>query len=466
MRAIRVPGSFRDPAGHVFVAEGTLYRRIEPAGREAYDRLMQSGLYDALVADGLLLAHEELGGSTEQDPPYARREQGVTVIRPEHIPLISYPYEWCFSQLRDAALLTLRVQRTALKFGMSLKDASAYNVQFLRGRPVLIDTLSFETRRAGPWIAYRQFCQHFYAPLLLWSAADGQLGRLGQVFIDGVPLSLASRLLPRRSLLRAGPLFHIHMHAAAERRLAARTAPPHDDRASGGADSRGVQALVDSLERAVARTRWKPQSNWASYYAEQPSYGPEAFAAKVDVVTAWLDRVRPPVVWDLGANTGRFSRIAAQHATLVAAFDADPACVETMYRQARADTLDRMLPLVSDLTSPSPAIGWANEERLTLEQRGPADLALALALVHHLAIGNNVPLPAIATYLARLGRQLIMEFVPKSDPMVQAMLAGRRDVFEGYTAEQFEDAFAARFRVDERVVLAPSERVLYLMTAR
>ena len=452
MRGTRLPGSFRDPAGHVFVADGTLYRQIEPAGREGYDRLMQSGLYAALVADGLLLPHEDLG----------IRDSG-SVIRPERIPTISYPYEWCFSQLRDAALLTLRVQRMAMRFGMSLKDASAYNVQFRRGRPVLIDTLSFEQQRAGPWLAYRQFCQHLYAPLLLWSARDARLGRLQQIFIDGVPLALASRLLPKRSFLRAGPLLHIHLHAAAERRLADRTAPPRNQK---GAAPRGVEALVDSLERAITSTRWTPRSEWASYYGDQPSYGPEAFQAKLDLVTGWLDRLRPATVWDLGANTGRFSTVAARHAAHVVAFDADPACVETMYREARAQQVDRVLPLVSDLANPSPAIGWANEERFTLEQRGPADMVLALALIHHLAIGNNVSLPAIAAYLARRGRQLIIEYVPKSDSMVQQMLASRPDMFASYTSEQFEQAFAGYFDIELRAALAPSDRMLYLMTAR
>ena len=452
---MRVPGSFRDPAGHLFVADGTLFRRIEPAGREAYDRLMRSGLYDALVADELLVPHEEMAGQAES---------GDVVIRPERIPLVSYPYEWCFSQLRDAAQLTLRVQRTALRFGMSLKDATAYNVQFRRGRPVFIDTLSFEPLNPGPWVAYRQFCQHFYAPLLLWRSTDAQLGRLPQLFIDGVPLSLASSLLPRRSFLRAGPLLHVHLHAKAEKKLAGRKGPPYNREGAGS--GRGMEALIDSLERAVANTTWDAKSHWSSYYAEQPSYSDEALAVKVNHVTAWLDRARPATVWDIGANTGRFSRIAGRHASLVAALDGDPACVETMYREARAEKLEWMLPLVNDLASPSPAIGWANEERLTLEQRGPADMALALALVHHLAVGNNVPFPAIAAYFARLARQLIVEFVPKDDAMVQGMLAGRRDIFETYTAAHFEEAFAAHFRVEQRATLAPSNRVLYLMTAR
>ena len=456
--AVRLPGSFRDPAGHVFVSEGTLYRQIEPAGREAYQRLMQSGLYEALVRDRLLVPHEDLGS-----PP---GQSQATLIRPERVPMVSYPYEWCFSQLRDAALATLRVARTALTFGMALKDASAYNIQFLRGRPILIDTLSFEPYAGGPWVAYRQFCQHFYAPLLLSSATDPRLARLSQVFIDGVPLSLASRLLPRRSWMKPGALFHIHMHAAAEQRFA------KGGGSSGGSTGpapRGGQqmaALLESLEGAVTATQWTPRSEWASYYAAQPSYAPEAFAQKRDLVTGWLSRLQPATVWDLGANTGQFSKVAARQGAHVVALDSDPACVDTMYRESHSDGLDTLLPLVADLANPSPAIGWANTERQTLEQRGPADVILALAVVHHLAIGNNVPLPSVADYFARLGRRAIVEFVPKSDPMVQGMMASRTDVFEHYTAEDFERAFGARFAIEERAAIPASDRLLYLMAAR
>lgn len=418
---------------------------------------MQSGLYAALVADGLLIPHDDLGPQPSQPGAW-------TVIRPERIPMISYPYEWCVSQLRDAARLLLRVQRRALEFGLSLKDASAYNIQFLRGRPVMIDTLSFEAHRPGPWFAYRQFCQHFYAPLLLASQADPQLARLSQVFIDGVPLPLASRLLPASSWLRPGPLMHIHLHAKAEQKWSGRAAP--EPGASSARPPQDSRPLLESLERAVAAVRWAPRSAWSTYYAEQPSYEQAAFDRKRELVTAWLQRVAPRTVWDFGANTGQFSRIAAEQGAQVVAFDADPACVELMYREARSSTIERLLPLVADLASPSPAIGWANAERMTVEQRGPADLMLALALVHHLAIGNNVPFADIAAYFSRVARRVIVEFVPRSDAMVRQMLAGRDDVFEDYAGEPFERAFAAHFTIDERVALMPSDRVLYLMTAR
>lgn len=459
----RLPGSFRDPAGHIYVSDNIIYRRIEPAGRDAYAALMQSGLYQALLDDQLIVPHDDLGAQPDQ--PGA-----LTVIRPERIPMISYPYEWSFSQLRDAALLTLRVQRRAIEFGQSLKDASAFNVQFLRGRPVLIDTLSFEPLRPGPWFAYRQFCQHFYAPLLLISLVDVQLGRLSQSFIDGVPLTVASKLLPKSTWLKPGPLMHIHLHAKAEQKWSA----PPGDRGQGGegpATKRrqatgSPQVIVESLERAIAALTWQPRSNWASYYADQPSYEDAALARKREVVGRWLQHLKPGTVWDFGANTGQFSAMAVDAGANTVAFDGDPACVELMYQGARNGKTDRLLPLVADLSAPSPAIGWGNAERMTIEQRGPADLLLALALVHHLAIGNNVPFPEIASYFSRVTRRAAVEFVPRGDAMVRHMLAGRDDVFADYTRERFEQAFSRHFSIDEQIELAPSERVLYLMTAR
>lgn len=263
---------------------------------------------------------------------------------------------------------------------------------------------------------------------------------------------------------------HVHLHAKAEEKWSrpVGTIPVELPKAppQAPAAQRDSRLVVESLQRAIEGLHWEPRSHWSRYYAVQPSYGQAALDRKRDIVTDWLQRLRPGTVWDLGANTGQFSAMAIAQGARAVACDVDPACVELMYRQMRSSAVEQLLPLVADLANPSPAIGWANAERMTLEQRGPADVLMALALVHHLAIGNNVPFEGIAAYFSRLARRAIVEFVPRADAMVHHMLAGRDERFGDYDAAAFERAFALRFTIDERVVLTPSERVLYLMTAR
>lgn len=449
--------SFRDPSGFLFERDGVLLRHVSPRYREDYEALRGSGLYERLVERGLLLPWDE-------EPPRPEDGDAYKVLRPRRLPFVSYPYEWSFSQLRDAALATLAIQRRALEAGLWLKDASAYNVQLLAGRPVLIDSLSFERLRPGePWPAYRQLCQHFLAPLALMAHRDVRLQQLLRVHLDGVPLDLAARLLPLRARLRPALLVHLVFHARAQRRYAAAPATAARRR---GVSLQALRGLVDHLERAVRGLRWRPRgTEWADYY-EKIHYGEEALERKRELVGELLERVAPSTVWDLGANTGLFSRLAAERGAFVVAFDLDPAAVERAYLEVRREREERLLPLLLDLTNPSPNLGWANRERSTLEERGPADLVMALALVHHLAIGNNVPLPEIADWLARLGRHAIVEWVPKEDPMVRRLLAHREDVFPGYTPEGFETAFGRHFEVQAREALPGTSRTLCLLRRR
>jgi hypothetical protein len=453
--------SFRDPSGFVFEHEGVLYRQVNPSGAQAYRQLMESGLHAECVEAGLLIPHEEVDSPEPQSSPRAH-----CVLRPKRLPFVSYPYEWCFGQLRDAALLTLELQRRALGFGLQLKDASAYNVQFTGGRPVFIDTLSFEARVPGqPWPAYRQFCQHFLAPLALMGHGHVELQRLLLSYLDGIPLALASRLLPWRTRFSPGLLLHLHLHARAQRVHADEPDAVVRARAR-GISAEGMLGLLDSLETAVRRLRWEPPvTAWRDYYAAGNPYSSAAANSKADYIAALLERVRPHSVWDLGANTGRFSRLASERGIPTVAFDLDSATVEQNYRDVRARGDTQLLPLVMDLANPSPALGWHAEERLSLRERGPCDLALALALTHHLAIGNGVPLERVARMLHGVARSLAVEFIPREDPQVQRLLATRAGEFPGYTREGFEAAFERRFRVEERQPIADSGRVLYFMTA-
>jgi hypothetical protein len=457
MTTSRDTASFRDPSGFVFRRDGIVYRQINQGYRENYSYLLESGLYNELTSAGLLIAHEEMDVAPAVVP------NAFKIIKPRPVAFISYPYEWCFSQLRDAALATLSVMKRGLDRGMILKDASAYNIQFHEGRPVLIDTLSFERYREGtPWVAYRQFCQHFVAPLALMSSLDVRLGQLSRVYVDGIPLDLASRLLPWRSRMSLGLLIHIHLHSGRLRRH------------RGGAlakkkvliKRRGLLGIVESLERTIRGLAWRPGgTEWADYY-RRTLYSDAAFKCKRKIVARFLLDEPLRVVWDLGANTGVFSRISADLGILTVAFDVDATAVELNYRRAMEGRETAVLPLHLDLTNPSGGIGWGCEERLSLADRGPADAVLALALIHHLAIGNNVPFRKIAEFLARVCRRLVIEFVPKGDPMVQFMLASREDIFAEYDRPCFEAEFSREFEIEQVAEIEGTERCLFPMRSR
>ncbi len=454
------PGSFRDPSGFIYYREETLLRQVQPSYQEEYDLLTGSGLYKALTDAGLLISHEEESVDRGLTPDAYR------VLRPERVPFISYPYEWCFSQLQDAALATLQIQKDALRYGLTLKDASAYNIQFCGGKPTLIDTLSFEKYTEGaPWVAYRQFCQHFLAPLALMSRTDVRLQQLLRIHIDGIPLDLASRLLPRSTWLQMGILTHIHLHGAAQKRYEGEAVRRSGGQGQGQVSRTGLLGLIDSLEGTVRGQKWQPAgTTWAEYYSAT-NYSDEAMGGKRRLVAELLDTVvpTPKTVWDLGGNTGVFSRVASSRGIQTLSMDIDPAAVEKNYLECRTHNETHLLPLLGDLTNPSPDLGWALRERRSLTERGPADLLLALALVHHLAIGNNVPLAQVARYFRKLGEWLIIEFVPKSDSQVQRLLASRDDVFPNYTVEGFETAFQHDFEVVRTVPVPDSERTLYLL---
>lgn len=449
--------SFRDPAGFVFRREGTLYRQVNQAGREDFDLLMNSGLYRELVEASLLIPHQEADISLAPAPGAHR------VIRPQPIPFISYPYEWCFGQLQDAALATLEVQRRALERDLGLKDASAFNLQFTAGRPVFLDTLSFARYQEGrPWVAYRQFCGHFLAPLALMAHRDWRLGRLGRLYLDGVPLDLAQALLPWRALLSPALMMHLKLHAKSQARFGDRKVDLNQKSFS----RRAMLGLLDSLEGAVRKLSWRPGgTEWSQYY-QDTNYSPRAAQHKQELVRRFLAPIKPGLVWDLGANTGLYSRAAREHAGLVVSFDLDMAAVEQNYRQCRQDGEQGILPLLMDLSNPSPGLGWGGGERGSLLARGPADAALALALVHHLAIGNNLPYQRIAGFLARTAPWLVIEFIPRDDSQAQRLLANREEAgLHDLGQEAFEGAFGRFFHLQEAVPLADSARVLYLMRA-
>src|SRR4030042_5758151 len=433
-----LPASFRDPSGFLFYRDGAIYRQINTAYKENYDHLVSSRLYDALVKAGLLIPHEEV------DVALSQSAAAYKVIKPQPVTFISYPYEWSFSQLKMAALATLEIQKKAFDYGMSLKDFSAYNIQFMNGKPLLIDTLSFEKYIQGQlWVAYRQFCQHFLAPLALMSYKDIRLNQFFRIYIDGIPLDMASSLLPRRTWLKPSLLSHIHLHAKSQKHYADKAAVTSNRKMT----QFSFKGIIDNLESAIKGLNWHPaHTEWADYY-EDTNYSADALEHKKKLVAEFIDQIRPKSVWDLGANDGLFSRIASDKGIKTISFDVDPAAVEKNYIKCIEKKERNILPLLLDLTNPSPPIGWQNTERLSLQQRGPADTALALALIHHLAISNNLPFNKIADFFATICSSLIIEFVPKNDSQVQRLLATREDIFPNYRQQVFESEFSSYFTI-------------------
>lgn len=455
-----VTASFRDPSGFMFKMDGIYYRQINLAYQKDYDLLMSSGLYDQLARSKTLLSHEEMPLSLAPKPDLAYK-----VIKPLQLGFISYPYEWCFNQYKDAAILTLSIARRALEFGMSLKDASAYNIQFLDGRPVFIDTLSFEEYQEGtPWVAYRQFCQHFLAPLALMVKKDIRLVGMMRHYIDGVPLDLASKLMPTSTRFNFGLATHIHLHAKTQQKYADRKVSQSE--VEGKISKESQMTLLDSLLSTVRALNVKTiATEWADYYQDN-NYTESSFEAKRALVRDFIQQVKPKSVWDLGANTGEFSRCASDLNIPTVAFDIDPVAVQQNYAIVKERKEKFMLPLVMDLTNPSPAIGWHNQERDSMRQRGPADLVMALALIHHMAIANNVPLREVARSFADFGEHLIIEFVPKQDSQVERLLCSRLDIFPDYNPEGFRQAFAEYYAILNEKPVEGSARTLFLLKRR
>ncbi|HLI94444.1 MAG TPA: class I SAM-dependent methyltransferase [Puia sp.] len=446
------PASYRDPAGFVFTAGGTLYRQVNRGYAGAYDRLMQSGLYDKLAGEGLLIPHEETTSGLACTP------EAYKILHPRRVCTVSYPSEWSPTQLRDAALLTLRIQSLAMEHGMSLKDATPFNVLFDKAKPVFIDTLSFEVYDASkPWVGYRQFCECFLFPLYLHYYSGLGTHKVAMAWPEGIAAGTTARLLPWKSHWSAGAWMHVHLQA----RMAAR---------GGAGDGKGfgfsqvkLMRLIGHLQSLVAGLipEARGHSKWSNYYDETiPST--EYLRSKEQVFREYLGDMSFGDALDLGSNEGWFARIVAEKGKPVIAVDADWSCIDRLYRKGTAE----ILALCVDLADPTPASGFGGAERDSFTSRAASDLVIALALVHHLAIADNVPLPLIAGYLSELTRsKLIIEFVPASDSKAQ-VLAARKDkaLLEGYDAAHFETAFARHFRLEKTDPVPGTDRTLYLMT--
>lgn len=445
--------SYRDPSGFIFTKDGQLYRQVNQSFKEHFDHFIASGCYDRLVKEGLLVSHREINENLTGSGNWYK------TLQPETVPYISYSYEWPFDMLKDAALLTLRLAKEAISCGLVLKDATPFNVQWKGSRPVFIDTLSFEKYDASqPWIAYRQFCECFLSPLLLMHYNKQPLQSLQLAYPDGIPLAVTRSLLPWKSKWSFFTYLHIHLHA----KVAGRNTTANGRNVVFSEKKMGQ--LLSSLESLVRSLKWKGKATtWGDYYTEA-AQREDYLQQKEQLIRSWINEV-PGLssALDIGGNEGAFSKILAGNNIRTITADFDHTAINNLYNSLKATDTQSIQPLLLDIVSPSPAIGFNNTERPSFIERTKVDMVLALALVHHLCIGKNASFEMVARFFYSLTDYLLIEFVPKDDEKVRYMLSQKKDIYDLYTEEEFTRVFAGFFSILKKQKTGNTNRVLYLM---
>lgn len=483
----RIGGSWRDPSGFVIRRGERIIRAIDDRFDGLYGEIEASTVWRDLGSRGAVV-----GTTRVEDPAmlHALRAEhpGYThFLEHERLDPIVYPYEWSVSMLAAAGCLTLELERRLVEHGFALKDASPFNVQFVRGRPVFIDVTSIERpARHDVWYALGQFGRMFTLPLMLaryrgWDLRSYFVGELGGRSLEQVAESVGvlARWRPAFLLDLTLPLVLGRMAERRQARGAAGASPSRSTaqspaaasaRANPSAASRGATAQLANLrrlERKIARLGrgYRPRGTWAGYTATC-TYDAAAEAMKKRLVGEFLDATRPARVLDLGSNTGDYSVLAAQAGARVIALDGDHDAIELLYRRLQREPAD-ITPIVASLTAPSPGLGLGNAEREPLLARLGQGTVLALALLHHLLVTANLSLEAACDLLAGLVHQhLVLEFVPVADPMFQRLLQYRSDRFEWVTLERCKAAFGARFSILREAEIPGSERRLLFLEAR
>jgi len=450
--------SFRDPSGYIFTEQGAIKRVINPIYFKQYQALKDSGVFNTLFKSELLIPHEEVSVSQE-----------AIIIQPENIPFITYPYEWSFNQYKEAALLTLKLQKFSLEKGFSLKDASAFNITFHKGKAIFIDTLSFDFYEENtPWRAYKQFITHFFGPLLLAHFHGSETLKLLSNFIDGIPVKTVASMLPFKTKLNPFLYSNIHMLAKFEAK--------HNEDYKGETkvstlSKKGQLNIIEGLYNYIKKLELKEQSEWGEYY-NKTNYSNQAFNLKETLINGWIEKLQAKTVIDVGGNDGTFVRRIKTNLEQALVCDIDNNAVDYNYKQIKQNKERFITPFVLDILNPSAAIGFNNTERFSFLKRiqdFSPNVTLALAVIHHMSLSGNITFNMSAAFFASFSKHLIIEFPKRGDSWVERLLNSKgefKDHFNFYTLENFEKAYLAYFDIIEKQDVGDSKRVLYLLKAK
>lgn len=469
-------GSFRDRSNRVFRAGDRILRGVNEAAYENWNAVSAAPFFATLCAEGKLI------GTTDASRDPAARAGALSewpaALSHEIVPFVSYPYEWSFSMLKDAALLHLEILEKAIPQGWTLKDSSAYNIQFIGARPVFIDIPSFEPYRAGdPWGGYRQFCMMFLYPLMMKAYLGVDFGPLLRAYIDGVDPAIANKMLFRAARWKKGVFAHVYLHSKMQTRAAAAEldeAKRLTEDAGGSPEAKKqlrhseamVMGLIQGLRSIVAKMKSPDERTvWGDYDADH-SYSDASLWRKKEFIERNAKRGEYRKVWDIGCNTGVFSRLCEPFAEQVISIDGDPKAIDRLYLREKAGGAGKILPMIIDLGNVSPNQGWRGAERKSLENRGRPDLTLCLALIHHIVIAANIPMREFIDWLGDLGGDLIIEFVSAEDAMAQMLLRNKANQYQDYTIGEFERLVSARYTIADSEELKGGHRKIYYLRRR
>ena len=468
-------GSFRDRANRVYRMDSEIVRGLDTEALANWKAVQEQPFFRKLMDDGRIVASSDRSVDQRLLPS---DHKWAGYVQHERVPFLSYPYEWSFNMLKDAALLHLDILEEAIPSGWTLKDASAYNVQFFGARPAFIDVVSFAPYTAGdPWIGYRQFCMMFLYPLMLNAYRGIDYRPLLRSSLEGIDPDTANQMLSGATRFRKGVLGHVYLHAKMQARHknrdldeARRLTEDVDQRPSERKAGRHSEAMVMGVLQGLRRTIEKLRSpddrtTWGNYETDH-SYAEASFAAKTAFVQEVVEERRRRLVWDLGCNTGTFSRIAASNSDYVVAIDGDVQAVDRLYQRERAAASTAILPLVMNIANLSPAQGWRGAERKALEERGRPDLVLCLALIHHIVISANIPLAEFLEWLRSLGGEVVIESVGRNDDMTRMLLRNRIDQYAELDDENFERTVGEKFEIARTQPLKGGTRCLYHLRPR
>ncbi|WP_299128919.1 class I SAM-dependent methyltransferase [uncultured Winogradskyella sp.] len=447
--------SFRDPSGYVVIDDNAVKRVINPIYFKQYKALTETGFYQNLFNNGLLIPHKEISANDDR-----------IIIEAEKIPFVTYPYEWSFNMYKEAALLTLKLQKYSLEKGFSLKDASSFNVTFYKGKAIFIDTLSFDFYiDNSPWRAYKQFITHFFGPLVLAHYHGSQMLKLLSTFMDGIPVKMISSLLPTKTKL--SPTLYSNIH------LLAKLEDKHNEDYNGEAkigslSKKGQLNIIETLYDYIKKLKLKEHSEWGNYY-DKTNYSDSAFDEKSKTINQWVNKLQPKTVIDIGGNDGTFVRKLQQPLELALVSDIDNNAVDFNHKTMKVNKETFMLPFALDVLAPTPAIGLNNKERDSFLDRITAlapDVTMALAIIHHISLSGNVPFKRSVEFFSKFSEHLIIEFPRRDDSWVQRLLNNKadfKDHFDFYNLENFVHAYSELFEIIEQKAISDSKRVIFLM---